>query len=408
MTHDLGAATARLAAAKLWLTSSKRGVVLGDAPYLSTAVYALTTVWSDAVETAAADDRWRLYLRPQWVETADVPVVAGELAHLTWHLLHDHAGRAAGVLAGRSQAAVWRQAADATVAETLTAAGHERGQLQEPSELGLPPGRSAEEYFAMLGRLDALTADEPGETEHGCGSAADGVRRPYEAHDMPGVDPTRAAQVRQAVAIEFREHMTGRGTEPGEWARWVEQVLDPVVPWREVLPAAVRRALGWASGHRDYSYARPSRRRVEGVVLPATRQPQPAVAVVIDTSGSVDDGLLAQALGEVDGVLRALGPAGSRLTVLSCDAAVHTVERAVRARDLRLAGGGGTELQPGIAAAAALLPRPEVVVVLTDGDTPWPSAPPPGCTVVAALLGRSRTHLPATPEWVQRVECVGG
>ena len=82
-----------------------------------------------------------------------------------------------------------------------------------------------------------------------------------------------------------------------------------MVDWRNVLHAAVRRGLGWANGHTDYTYTRISRRQAAAgpVILPALRRPVPRVGIVVDTSGSVDDGLLAQALGEIDGVLAALG-----------------------------------------------------------------------------------------------------
>ena len=110
-------------------------------------------------------------------------------------------------------------------------------------------------------------------------------------------------------------------------------------------------------------------------MLPSTRRPIPSVAMVIDTSGSVDDGLLARALAEVDGALRALGVGGQAVSVISCDVAATQPTRVRRARDVRLAGGGGTDMRVGIRAAAALRPRPDLVVVLTDGYTPWPDAP---------------------------------
>ena len=55
----------------------------------------------------------------------------------------------------------------------------------------------------------------------------------------------------------------------------------------------------------------------------------------------------------------------------------------------------------GIAAAAALQPRPAVtVVVLTDGFTPWPDDPPRGTRVVIALLG---DDAPDGPDWARSV-----
>jgi predicted metal-dependent peptidase len=135
------------------------------------------------------------------------------------------------------------------------------------------------------------------------------------------------------------------------------------------------------------------------VVLPALRRPVPEVAVVCDTSGSMSDELLAMALAEVEGLLRSLGMA-RQLRVLACDTAVAPAQRVTSARQVSLVGGGGTNMGAGIAAAAALRPRPGVCVVLTDGYTPWPSAAPKGMRVVVGLLGAGA---PAAPAWARAV-----
>ena len=70
-----------------------------------------------------------------------------------------------------------------------------------------------------------------------------------------------------------------------------------------------------------------------------------------------------------------------------------------------LAGGGGTDMSLGIAAAQELRPRVDVIIVLTDGWTGWPQSPAP-VPVIAVLIGRERAELPSTPDWIQRVECV--
>ena len=253
--------------------------------------------------------------------------------------------------------------------------------------------------------------DEPdGSSVDRCGSAADGLVREYElplSADVPAVSTVQADEVRRRVAIEFREHVTARGTEPGEALRWASAILDPVVPWQQVLSAAVRRAAGWANGHTDYTYSRPSRRQfaVRNVVLPATRRPLPQVAIVVDTSASVDDGMLGQALGEVDGAIAGLGVPGEQVTVLACDAAVSTVAQVRRASDARLGGGGGTDMRAGIEMASRAQPRLDVLIVITDGYTPWPQSPPAGMAVVVALLHRADTTAPPAPRWATTVDC---
>ena len=106
------------------------------------------------------------------------------------------------------------------------------------------------------------------------------------------------------------------------------------------------------------------------------------------------------ALAEVEGLLRALGLA-RQVRVLACDTAVAATQRVSSARQVQLVGGGGTDMGAGIAAAAALRPRPAITVVLTDGYTPWPSSPPKGMRVVVGLLGGQAPDAPPWARWVR-------
>nr|WP_240798540.1 VWA-like domain-containing protein [Streptomyces sp. S501] len=108
---------------------------------------------------------------------------------------------------------------------------------------------------------------------------------------------------------------------------------------------------------------------------------------------------IAAALGEVTGVLREVGVRGNQVTVLACDADVQAVSRVTATGQITLGGGGGTDMRVGIAAALAGPERPSVVVVLTDGLTPWPDETP-SCRLVAALVGPSA---PAPPPWIETV-----
>jgi predicted metal-dependent peptidase len=106
------------------------------------------------------------------------------------------------------------------------------------------------------------------------------------------------------------------------------------------------------------------------------------------------DGLLARALAEVEGIFTRSGLRSAGLRVLAVDTDVHVVRRVTRARDVELAGGGGTDMGRGIDAAVALRPRPSVVIVLTDGLTPWPTGQPRGVRVVIGLLVDDHDRIP--------------
>jgi len=88
--------------------------------------------------------------------------------------------------------------------------------------------------------------------------------------------------------------------------------------------------------------------------------------------------------------------------VIACDAEAHQAQRlrSLSAVDnLRLKGGGGTDMGAGIEAALALRPRPHVVVVITDGDTPWPSERPRGLEHGFVVLSQEWRQKDV-PEWM--------
>lgn len=412
----------KLSAAKLWLVSSPVGAPNAAAPrdlaYLSQPLYSLIAVENDQVSTMTCDQWWRIYINAVWLEQASVPEIGAELAHVTWHLLQDHAARAHDCDVDLSTVPAWTTATDVAVTHTLTPDRVCPDRLPTAAQEGLRSGRSAEEYFATLSRLAASGGSADGRKGggelaapfEGCGSGADGIHRNYDRSpdaDLGAIDAFEAHELRRIVAIEFRGHLQHRGTDPGNDLRWIAQVLQPEIPWEPLLTSAARQAVGWAAGRGDYTYRRPSRRSssASGVILPGQHRSVPRVSIIIDTSASVDDKLLARALGEVDGVIGSLGIPGANITIYSVDAAVHTTQNLRHANDAQLVGAGGTDLRIGLAAVERQRPRPDIVIVFTDGDTPWPTSPPPGTTILIALLGRRGQALPSTPRWAVRVEC---
>ncbi|MEU7281059.1 VWA-like domain-containing protein [Streptomyces sp. NPDC045431] len=374
-----------------------------DRPYLASALYALTVVPSRDVPTMGVDRHWRCYVSPSFVEATPVAELAAVWIHEAAHLLRDHHGRA-----DRLPAADQRDhhrvnvAQDCEINDDLLADGLPlpAGRM-EPGLFGLPTGRLFEEYVTTL---------PPDVRTHDCGSGAHGKPLPWE---LPGTDgsPARlgeaeAQALRRHTAEAMRAHRRSRGTLPAGWQRWADEVLEPTVDWRQALRGAVREAAAWAGGAVDYTYRRPSRRTpaLRGVVLPSLRRPLPRVAVVIDTSGSMGDDDLAAALAEITGVLREVGVRGNRVTVLACDADVHAVSRVTSTDQIALGGGGGTDMRVGIASALAAPDRPNIVVVLTDGFTPWPDETP-SCRLIAALIG---ADAPEPPAWVETVRVPGG
>lgn len=385
----------RVAAARLWGAT--------HFPYLATALFASPVVAAPGLGSIAIDRSWRLYLDPDIVRRWSAEEIGSVLVHHAGHLLRDHAGRADQLGIDDASETAWVAAADAEINDDLveTDASFPIDPIV-PSALGCEAGGFAEDYFRSIRDSEGLA---PGE----CGSGAHGQHRGWElrADGVPEISPAAAHLLRCRVASEIRS-CCGAGMLPGTvprgWRIWADAVLDPRVDWRHTLGAAVRTSFASVAGCVDYSYARPSRRAsvMGSIVMPTMRKPLPIVAVVIDTSRSMS-GLFCDVLAEVDAILRGIGVGRDCLRVLSCDSHVHGIQRITSARQVELYGGGGTSMVAGVESALALRPRPSMIVVLTDGYTPWPATAPSGARVVVGLVGKGRWEV---PDWatVVRIE----
>ena len=386
-----------LAAGRLWAASRF--------PYLASGLFGAQVTAKPGIQTVAVDEGWRLHADPELAAAWTPAQLGSVLVHHVSHLLRAHGERAIGSGITPDDARAWVRGADAEINDDLVAAGLDLpGRPVLPGHLGAEEGLLAEQYFVAVrsaGGGSAAGDWAAGDWDLDCGSGADGWARDWDASGTPALSPWQARLLCRQVAQDCVRHAREAGNVPAGLLRWAEQTLQPAVDWRRVLAAELRRAVADAAGAVDYSYRRPSRRAsVAGaVVLPALRRPVPEVAVVCDTSGSMTGDLLAAALAEVEGLLRSLGLA-RRVRVLACDTAVGPARRVTSARQVELVGGGGTDMGAGIAAAAALRPRPAVAVVLTDGFTPWPGRPPRGTRVVVALLG---DEAPDAPAWARAV-----
>jgi predicted metal-dependent peptidase len=348
------------------------------------------------------DLSWHVYLDPLVLDATEVPELGFLLLHQVTHLLRRHADRFA-VLLGEAEADPgqlrrWNLASDAEINDDLhTDSLRVPDYATTPARLRLPDSWTAEQYW------DALI--EPREDRPPCGGGCDGVPRLWHS-GTAGLSVAERRLLDRDVARRIREHHRDRGETPAGWRRWADEVLEPSVNWRQVLRSAVRHGVADVAGNVDFTYRRPSRRSsaVHGVVLPSLRQPLPTVALVIDTSGSMSDPILEQVLGEVSGILRGLGIGRRHLHVVCCDAKAHKAQRVLDAREVRLLGGGGTDLRVGLAAVAETRPRPDLVIVLTDGHTPWPATRPARARVVVGLVDETGT----SPDWAVTVRIEAG
>lgn len=307
-----------------------------------------------------------------------------------------------------------------------------------PKKFGLKDGDFAEEYAeALLRRAEALPPPPgsaqrpaPGDGDgagkrvcEGCCGSAGGNAHPAESGLDPETTPvgSSASEVdiaRRQVAHDALEpspamkdlmerYGAGRGVHPS-MSRWAtDELAPPEVPWQRVLAPFVRDAVATVRGRTHWKIGRPSRRREvlkqsmgEGApILPSLVGSVPRVGIMIDSSGSMfatgkskkkggtSLTVFEEALSEVWGIVKTAGiPVwGSAIDTEMKD---WTLLRNRADLSKLCVGGGGTDMRVGIAAVDARNDL-DVVVLLTDAETPWPTPDemPRRVTLITCVVG---------------------
>lgn len=387
-------------------------------PFLARALFAMRPVAEPEVTTMAVDKHWNLYYNPDWVASLSPAEAGTVLYHEVLHLLRDHHGRAKDLGIASLNHLAWNVATDAEINDDIRKEGFTFPKLPPPGHPGpfqpvfperleQPEGLLAEEYYRNLPQVEVeVMLAQAGVGEHGEGSGVTGVAAPWESEEGDqegtGVSQTQAEVIREAVARAIEEHAQRQpGSVPAHLERWAKERRRSKVDWRAQLRSLLRQGLASAQALVDYRYDRPSRRQcVSPFVLPRLRGPQPKLALVIDTSGSMQTRELEQALAEVEAVVRTIG---SPVDVASGDIGVQSFQRGLfRASQVKLVGGGGTDMGLALKQLAERRERYHAVALISDFWTPWPEENPLSCPVIGVALGKD-APVDRAPKWVHVV-----
>jgi len=391
-------------------------------PYYGTALWAIHFVEvPDLIKTAkapmACDYHWRVYYDPVVIESiTDLKQLAAGILHELGHLVRDH--RTRGTVLGVSPInfEAWNAAGDCELNDDLEADpnvdfkgfgaalapfGRTAPGYCLPNQIGQETGKTAEIYYRALPEVELPVSGN-------CGSGAHGQLQEWETgkaegqEEAPKIGKAEATRIKQYTAEQIRQHLKHRGTVPKGWKLWAEEYGKPAIDWRRQVATLIRNRLAHVYGRQDYSYTKYQRRQpfYGGIIVPAMTEPQPKVAGVLDTSGSMTPKDQAQCLGEIKGILLSVG-VSSGIPIYCVDHAVYK-NRAIRSvKDIDLRGGGGTDMRLGIQQAEQDAKGGlDVIIVLTDGETPWPAAPT-RTPIIACLVGPNAAAL--VPKWIKTV-----
>ena len=241
-------------------------------------------------------------------------------------------------------------------------------------------------------------ADDDGAAGHG-DSADGGDPQPRDdssgdsdSGTPPSCDPSGTGEVMDAPAGSGDDASAGQGppdvsAEEQAWDEAMHQALNLAKAQgkapgavEETIRDAHRSTLDWRSllrrymtdaAARDYSWSVPNRRFIDsGLYLPSIRsEGMGTLAVIIDTSGSVDSDALAAFWSEVREVAAEIEP--ERIVVLQVDAAVQDEEHYAPGElpeRIVVKGRWGTDFRPGFERLAEQGIRPAVCLYFTDMD----------------------------------------
>lgn len=387
-------------------------------PFFAPAVAKLPVIFDNTVETACTDGeviRWNA----DWFDTMEDGTRRTLLCHEALHCLLGHIWR----MPVGADHDVWNQACDHAVNLMLKEFS---GQVMKngvadpfPFPTDKPPlcdpqyaGMSEEAIYHRLMSQpkppgNAGSKAGPKQPGVGAGKPQGGVGAPKPGqgsgtggppHGAPSTfgqfkPSTKDTAAQKQDKSDWDGTLTqcavcakGRGDLPGSMDRFIGELLSPKVPWVEVLRSTLRELV-----QDDWNFQHPNKFFDEGGLIVPTLHSERVGAVVfcIDTSGSIDMGLLAQFKGEMQAALDDLKP--SRMVEICADTRI-TAEREYRQGDEILKdapGGGGTSFVAALKRCEELEPRPRCVVYLTDGDGEHGEEPP--FEVIWCLYGGCKT-----------------
>jgi predicted metal-dependent peptidase len=347
------------------------------APFFATLALYARFVSSSEIPTAATDGK-DVFYNPEFLGALTPAHLDGVLLHEVLHAALGHVPRR-----GQRDPQQWNVAADIVVNGILTKNGFE---LPEGALLDSQLDRfSAEEVFALLQRQeeksklpeggDDLLEGPPSDAD---GSAGDspGAGGPTKKSRKPRTDAERKAleeHWRRAVA---EAAAIGRTTEAGSLPLGIERAFDmadqPKLNWRTVLWRFLTPTPTDFGGFDRRHLSR-------GLYLETLESESLNIIICVDTSGSIDNEMIAQLLAEVDAILRSYP--GLHCWLYYADADVYGPYRLeAGAPTPTPEGGGGTDFRPFFAAAAELESEfgggQVVGVYMTDGYGDFPTEAP--------------------------------
>lgn len=311
----------------------------------------------DETPTAYTNGRDKVYGRA-FVDSLTDQELNGLILHEAGHMMYQH---------GFLWKHLWKQDADRANQAADYVINIEIAELaaKYPSFVALPAGGLLDMQYRGMDTQEVFNRLPEGSGGGG-----------FDEHKFGELSDQESEECAKEVEAAVREGAFRISKSGGKASRAFAELTAPKVNWREEL---IMFATETTKGSEDSSWRKLNRRWLSaGVLMPASEGVTVArISVVLDVSGSVNAELVSTFMSEVVGICRMVNPL--LVDLICCDAVVqsHDVYDATAYGELankrKLKGGGGTNMPAALQYIDKQGLNPNVVIVLTDGYTPYPT-----------------------------------
>ena len=185
------------------------------------------------------------------------------------------------------------------------------------------------------------------------------------------LDPENESQWEYAASVA-KEIAQRKSAMPSGLERLAKKIKINNVDWRFELYNAVNRHM-----RNNYAFMPPNKKHIyRGFALPSLSSDTLSLCVAVDTSGSIDDALLAAFMSEFENIMQNFPSIKIELIIADAKVHAHYTFAGGEKMDFALKGGGGTDYRPTFDYIEANLPMNTMLLYFTDGDGWFPKYPP--------------------------------
>lgn len=348
------------------ITKARAGLIL-DQPFFGSLALRLRpqadgtcpTAWTDGIS---------LGYNPAWIESLPLDQVKGVIAHEVMHCSNGHHCRRQ-----QREPRAWNIATDGAINEVLESADFvlPKGAIRQPTMAG----QSAEERYSKLPQGGGQGQPQAGQGEPWQIGEVRDCPAPQGSSAASSADMNAQAQTWKIATAQAAQAARRAGKLGGELGRMVNDIINPLLPWRDILRRFVEN-----TAKADYSWIIPNRRFIwQGLYLPSciSENMRPLV-LVMDTSGSTwcEPQLLEQFAAEISAIVQ---DCGANIKLIYADSRINKIEDYTpedMPLKLKVHGGGGTDFRPAIAHVENLPDEIAALIYFTDLEGHFPDHEP--------------------------------